>query len=69
MIFKVAYNPEISSTNKKLIKTEITPSMTSQDGDSDQYPIDMVIELLEQFEDKEKDINYLKELNVDYIEI
>jgi hypothetical protein len=75
MRFSVEYNPSISKNAERLIRAEITPSMTSEDGDSSQYPIDFVLESLE--EDNQdgvfnQDINYLKQLSeedVAYIEI
>lgn len=75
MRFSVEYNPSISKNAERLIRAEITPSMTSEDGDSSQFPIDFVLESLE--EDNQdgvftKDIEYLKNLldeDVAYIEI
>lgn len=75
MRFSVEYNPSISKNAERLIRAEITPSMTSEDGDSSQYPIDFVLESLE--EDNQdgvfnQDIAYLKQLSdedVAYIEI
>lgn len=72
MRFSVEYNPSISKNAERFIRAEITPSMTSQDGDSSQYPIDFVLESLEA-ENQDgifnQDIAYLKQLDVDYIEI
>ena len=72
MRFSVEYNPSISKYAERLIRAEITPSMTSEDGDSSQYPIDFVLESLEA-ENQDgifnQDIAYLKQLDVDYIEI
>ncbi len=75
MRFSVEYNPSISKNAERLIRAEITPSMTSEDGDSSQYPIDFVLESLE--EDNQdgvfnQDIEILKQLleeDVAYIEI
>ena len=75
MRFSVEYNPSISKHAERLIKQSITPSMTSEDGDSSQYPIDFVVDTL--FDDNQdgvftKDIDYLKSLldeEVAYIEI
>jgi BioD-like phosphotransacetylase family protein len=75
MRFSVEYKPIISKNAERLIRAEITPSMTSEDGDSSQYPIDFVLESLE--EDNQdgvfnQDITYLKQLSdedVAYIEI
>jgi hypothetical protein len=75
MRFSVEYNPSISKNAERLIRAEITPSMTSEDGDSSQYPIDFVLESLEaenQDEMFNQDISYLKQLSdedVAYIEI
>jgi hypothetical protein len=75
MRFSVEYNPSISKNAERLIRAEITPSMTSEDGDSSQYPIDFVLESLEaenQDEMFNQDIAYLKQLSeedVAYIEI
>lgn len=75
MRFSVEYNPSISKNAERLIRAEITPSMTSEDGDSSQYPIDFVLESLEA-ENQDgmfnQDIVYLKQLSdedVAYIEI
>jgi len=75
MRFSVEYKPIISKNAERLIRAEITPSMTSEDGDSSQYPIDFVLESLEaenQDEMFNQDIAYLKQLSdedVAYIEI
>jgi hypothetical protein len=73
MRFIVEYNPSISKHAERFIQSEITPSMTSDDGDSSQYPIDFVLESLEQEKDElfDQDIKYLKFLSEDdvaYIE-
>ena len=74
MRFIVEYNPSLSKHAERFIQSEITPSMTSDDGESSQYPIDFCIESLEE-ENKDEvfnqDINYLKGLSEDdvaYIE-
>jgi hypothetical protein len=75
MRFSVEYNPSISKHAQRFIGLNITPSMSSNDQDSHQYPIDFVLESLE--EDNQdgvfnKDIEYLKNLldeDVAYIEI
>lgn len=75
MRFSVEYNPSISKNAERLIRAEITPSMTSEDGDSSQYPIDFVLESLEEENQNgvfNQDIAYLKQLSdedVAYIEI
>lgn len=75
MRFSVEYNPSISKHAQRFIQSAITPSMTSEDGDSSQYPIDFCIESLEE-ENQDgvftQDINYLKSIgdeDVAYIEI
>lgn len=75
MRFSVEYNPPISKHAERFIQSAITPSMTSDDGDSSQYPIDFCIESLEE-ENQDgvynQDIIHLKFLldeNVAYIEI
>lgn len=75
MRFSVEYNPSISKNAERLIRAEITPSMTSEDGDSSQYTIDFVLESLEA-ENQDgvfnQDIKILKQLleeDVAYIEI
>jgi hypothetical protein len=71
----VEYNPSISKHAKRSIFSNITPSMSSNDEDSHQYPIDFVVEVLEQENEDElfnKDIEILNELiqeGVQYIEI
>ena len=75
MRFSVEYNPSISKNAERLIRAEITPSMTSEDGDSSQYPIDFVLESLEENNQDgvfNQDIAYLKQIadeDVAYIEI
>jgi len=68
--FKVAYCPPISENAEKIISENITPSMVSIEGDSNQYCLDFIksdiIDLLEQ---KDQDaINLLIDEKVDYIE-
>jgi hypothetical protein len=75
MRFSVEYNPPITKHADRFIRLNITPSMTSEDQDSHQYPIDFVLESLEgenQDEVFKHDISYLKRLledKVSYIEI
>lgn len=75
MRFSVEYNPSISKHAERFIQSAITPSMTSEDGDSSQYPIDFCVESLEEENQDEvfnQDIAYLKQLSdedVAYIEI
>lgn len=42
----VEYDPDLSGEAKELIRNNITPSMTSNDGDSNQYNIDFVLAYL-----------------------
>lgn len=71
----IEYNPNISKHAKRCIFSNITPSMSSNDEDSHQYPIDFAIEVLEvENEDGlfNKDIELLIDLSkedVSYIEI
>jgi hypothetical protein len=76
MRFTVEYNPSLSKHAERLIRAEITPSMTSNDQETSQYLISFVIDTL--FDDNQdevftKDIDYLKHLleeeEVTYIEI
>jgi hypothetical protein len=75
MRFSVEYNPPLSKHAERFIQSEITASMTSDDGDTNQYPIAFVIENLEgenQDQVFNQDIAYLKQLldeDVAYIEI
>jgi predicted house-cleaning noncanonical NTP pyrophosphatase (MazG superfamily) len=66
----IEYNPPLSMVAQKLIRDNITESMRSNDETSAQYDIDMVAELLEEY-DKHKDlelIDKLREEGVHYIE-
>ena len=71
----VEYNPSISKHAKRSVFSNITPSMSSNDKDSHQYPIGSVVEVLEQENEEDlfkKDIELLNELiqdGVHYIEI
>jgi hypothetical protein len=75
MRFTVEYNPPLSKHAERFIQSEITASMTSDDGDTNQYLIAFVVESLEgenQDEVFNQDISYLKQLldqDVAYIEI
>jgi len=42
----VEYNPDLSGEAKELIRNKCTPSMTSNDGDSNQYNIDYILAYL-----------------------
>ena len=66
----VEYNPALSIKAQKLIRADVTPSMVSNDETSAQYEIDMVAELLEQY-DEPTDLKLVNELikeGVHYIE-
>jgi len=63
IVFKVAYNPPISYKSQKLIVESVTPTMISNHGDSAQYAINSVLELI-----GEEDGLKLRLLDVDYIE-
>ena len=71
----VEYNPSISKHAKRSVFSNITPSMSSNDEDSHQYPIGLVVEVLEGENEEDlfkKDIELLNELmkeGVHYIEI
>lgn len=75
MRFSVEYNPSLSKHAERLIKSDITPSMISDDKETSQYPIDYVMyRLFDENQDEvfTKDIDYLKGLieeEVSYIEI
>lgn len=66
----IEYCPEISEEAMKCIACDVTPSMSSNDGDSHQYDIDMVAECLEENNliDDLSTVNQLREENVNYIE-
>jgi hypothetical protein len=66
----VEYNPNLSAIGVKTIEEVITPSMTSNDGSSNQYDIDMVAESLEENNliDDLSLINQFREEGVHYIE-
>ena len=68
--FIVGYCPNISEEAEKIIIENITPSMTSLEGDSNQYCLDFIrrdiFELLS--EEDQKAIQVLINDAVDYIE-
>jgi hypothetical protein len=66
----VEYEPDLSGKAKELIKNKCTPSMTSNDGDSNQYNIDYILAYLFRelsVEDKIV-IQALSADNVEYLE-
>ena len=72
-IFKVWYNPQISQEFKKLLYF-ITPSMTSEQGDSNQFEVEVVLKKVKGREDtlckNDQDfINILRKGKVQYIEL
>lgn len=71
-IFKICYQPPLSSKAIKEITKWVNPGMSSPDGDLDQYSIGFLLAGLEEFNFDPKDIEVLKELKeleIDYIEI
>ena len=67
----VEYNPPLLVISQKLIKDNITPSMTSNDNTSHQYDIDMIAECL-QANNLQIDydiVDTLRNDGVNYIEI
>lgn len=69
IIIKVGYNPKISHKAMQTIRNDVTYSMTSHDGSTEQYAIDFCIETLKTYGSKYKeDIKYLEESTVDFIE-
>jgi hypothetical protein len=69
--FIVEYCPNISEKAEKIIIENITPSMSSIDGDSHQYCLDFIIsDILNDLPKEDQDtILILKSENVDYIEM
>ena len=66
----VEYDPDLSGEAKELIRNNITPSMTSNDGDSSQYNIDFVLaDLFRELPVEDKIvIQALSADNVEYLE-
>lgn len=42
----IEYDPKLSAIGQKIIEENVTPSMTSNDGSSNHYAIDIVAETL-----------------------
>ena len=66
----IEYNPKLTKRAEKLIRNNVTESMRSNDESSAQYDIDMVADLLEEY-DEYKDfelINKIREEGVHFIE-
>lgn len=74
-IFKVVYEPNLSTVTRSYIRDTMTPSMTSQDGTSNQYELDFVLTQIEddKAEIPQDDLQHLRDLlcgeDVNYIEI
>ena len=71
-IFKTCYNPPLSNKGISEILTYASPSMTSIDGDNNQYNISFLLQNLGEFDFNAEDVKILKELEeqeIDYIEI
>jgi|694.fasta_scaffold120428_3 hypothetical protein len=68
--FQVEYIPRLSVKGFDLIEENITPSMTSNDGESNQYNIDIILsDLLKELSSEDrKQLQLLQVDNVDYIE-
>ena len=66
----VEYDPDLSGEAKELIRNNITPSMTSNDGESSQYNIDFVLaDLFRELPVEDKIIiQALSADNVEYLE-
>lgn len=67
----VEYDPDLSGEAKELIRNNITPSMTSNDGDTSQYNIDFVLaNLFRELPVEDKIIiQALSADNVEYLEL
>jgi len=68
--FTVGYCPNISEEAEKIIIENITPSMTSLEGDSNQYSLDFIMtDVFELFTAEDKlQLTLLTNENIDYIE-
>jgi hypothetical protein len=68
--FTVGYCPNISEKAEKIIIENITPSMTSLEGDSNQYNLDFIrTEIIDLFsEEDKKELSILHDEGIDYIE-
>ena len=69
--FLVEYDPSLSAEGKSIIVNGVTESMTSNDGESCQYHLDMVKECLEENEmfDDLKIVETLLNEDVVFIEL
>jgi len=68
--FQVEYIPRLSVKGFQSIEENITPSMSSNDGGSHQYSIDIILsDLLKELSSEDrKQLQLLQVDNVDYIE-
>lgn len=68
--FQVEYIPRLSTKGFDLIEENITPSMTSIDGESNQYNIDIILsDLLKELSSEDRKLLQILQVdNVDYIE-
>ena len=66
----IEYNPTLTKKAEKLIRNNVTESMRSNDESSAQYDIDMVADLLEEYDEYEDLvlINKIREEGVHFIE-
>jgi len=65
----IEYAPSISEKSQIIIEENITPSMTSQDGETSQYCVDFILSDINNL--PAKDIKLIKELQsegVEYLE-
>lgn len=65
----IEYAPSISEKSQSIIEENITPSMTSQDGETSQYCVDFILSDIINL--PAKDIKLIKELQsegVEYLE-
>lgn len=68
--FQVEYIPRLSVKGFDLIEENINPSMTSIDGESNQYSIDIILsDLLKELSSEDRKLLQILQVdNVDYIE-
>jgi hypothetical protein len=67
----IEYLPDISEEAEKIISENITPAMTSYEGDSNQYNLlDILADIISMFSKEDQDVlKKLKSEGVDYIEL
>lgn len=68
--FIVAYCPPISEEAEQIIIENITPSMVSSDGDSNQYCVDFIkSDIIDLFTQEDQDaIHMIADAGVEYLE-